>query len=108
VLRFGKPVSDIIRRAGLHARVPFIDSVVYSTSASIALDNERQEVLVAENQRLEVDAFVRYRIATAAVLPIGVQRQRRDRSLAHAEFGLAARTLSEASIVDIVGNAATR
>ena len=63
VLRFGQPVRDLIGAPGLYARVPFIDSVVYIDKRILALDNERQEVLVAENQRLEVDAFVRYRIA---------------------------------------------
>ena len=51
------------RRRVSTSRCPFIDSVVYIDKRILALDNERQEVLVAENQRLEVDAFVRYRIA---------------------------------------------
>ena len=63
VLRFGEPVRDLINAPGLYARVPFIDSVVYLDKRILALDDERQEVLVADNQRLEVDAFVRYQIA---------------------------------------------
>ena len=63
VLRFGQPVGDIVESPGLHAKVPFVDNVVFIDKRILALDNERQEVLVADNQRLEVDAFVRYRIA---------------------------------------------
>ena len=36
---------------------------VYIDKRILALDDERQEVLVSDNQRLEVDAFVRYRTA---------------------------------------------
>ena len=50
-------------RPGLYFKWPFIDTVVYIDKRILALDNERQEVLVSDNQRLEVDAFVRYRIA---------------------------------------------
>ena len=59
VLRFGQPVRDLIGAPGLYFKWPFVDSVVYIDKRILALDNERQEVLVAENQRLEVDAFVR-------------------------------------------------
>ena len=77
VLRFGQPVRDLIDAPGLYAKWPFIDNVVYIDKRILALDNERQEVLVADNQRLEVDAFVRYRIADpAAVLSVGVQCRR--------------------------------
>ena len=63
VLRFGQPVRDLIGAPGLYFKWPFIDTVVYVDKRILALDDERQEVLVSDNQRLEVDAFVRYRIA---------------------------------------------
>src|SRR5205085_9099565 len=53
VLRFGQPVGDVIGESGLHAKAPFIDNVVYIDRRILALEDERQEVLVAENQRLE-------------------------------------------------------
>ena len=105
VLRFGKPVSDIIGAPGLHARVPFIDSVVYIDKRILALDNERQEVLVAENQRLEVDAFVRYRIADPLLFYQSVFNVKgADSQLGGMLNSALRRTLSEASIVDIVRN----
>ena len=63
VLRFGQPVRDLIDAPGLYAKWPFIDSVIYIDKRILDLDETRQEVLVADNQRLEVDAFVRYKIA---------------------------------------------
>ena len=103
VLRFGQPVRDLIGDPGLYAKVPFTDAVVYIDKRILALDNERQEVLVAENQRLEVDAFVRYRIAE----PLRFYQSVFDIKGADAQLGgmlnsALRRTLSEASIVDIV------
>ena len=63
VLRFGQPVRDLVGAPGLYFKMPFIDTAVYIDKRILALDDERQEVLVSDNQRLEVDAFVRYRIA---------------------------------------------
>ena len=103
VLRFGQPVRDLIGAPGLYAKAPFIDTVVYIDKRILALDNERQEVLVAENQRLEVDAFVRYRIAD----PLRFYQSVFNVKGADAQLGgmlnsALRRTLSEASIVDIV------
>ena len=94
-----------INEPGLYARVPFIDTVVYIDKRILALDNERQEVLVADNQRLEVDAFVRYRIADPLLFYQSVFNVKG----ANAQLGgmlnsALRRTLSEASIIDIVRN----
>ena len=103
VLRFGQPVRDLIDAPGLYAKWPFIDTVVYIDKRILALDNERQEVLVADNQRLEVDAFVRYRIAD----PLKFYQSVFNVQGANAQLGgmlnsALRRTLSEASISDIV------
>ena len=105
VLRFGQPVGDLIDAPGLYFRVPFIDSVVYIDKRILALDNERQEILVADNQRLEVDAFVRYRISE----PLVFYRSVGDVRGANAQLGgllnsALRRTLADASIADIVRN----
>ena len=105
VLRFGQPVRALVSQPGLHARVPFIDSVVYIDKRILKLDNERQEVLVAENQRLEVDAFVRYRIADPLLFYQSVFNVKgADAQLGGMLNSALRRTLSEASIVDIVRN----
>jgi membrane protease subunit HflC len=105
VLRFGKPVRDLIGEPGLYARVPFIDTVVYIDKRILALDDERQEVLVAENQRLEVDAFLRYRINDPLLFYQSVFNVKgADAQLGGMLNSALRRTLSEASIVDIVRN----
>ena len=105
VLRFGQPVRDLIDAPGLYAKVPFVDTVVYIDKRILALDDERQEVLVADNQRLEVDAFVRYHIAD----PLKFYQSVFNVQGANAQLGgmlnsALRRTLSEASISDIVRN----
>jgi modulator of FtsH protease HflC len=103
VLRFGQPVGDVIGQSGLHGKVPFIDNVVYIDRRILALNNEREEVLVAENQRLEVDAFVRYRIVDPLLFFQSVGSvDGADAQLGGMLNSALRRTLSEASILDIV------
>jgi len=103
VLRFGEPVRDLIDAPGLYAKVPFVDSVIFIDKRILALDNDRQEVLVAGNQRLEVDAFVRYRIADALKFYQSVgTTQGADAQLGGMLNSALRRTLGEASITDIV------
>jgi len=103
VLRFGQPVRDLIGAPGLYFKWPFTDTAVYIDKRILALDSEPQEVLVSDNQRLEVDAFVRYRIADPLLFYQSVFNIRG----ANAQLGgmlnsALRRTLSEASITDIV------
>ena len=76
VLRFGQPVRDLIDAPGLYVKWPFIDSVIYIDKRILDLDESRQEVLVSDNQRLEVDAFVRYRISDPLRFYQSVDRSR--------------------------------
>ncbi len=103
VLNFGKPVRDLIDAPGLHFKWPFVENVVYIDKRILSLDNERQEVLVQGNQRLEVDAFVRYRIADALKFyqQVGTT-QGADVQLGGMLNSALRRTLGEASIPDIV------
>ena len=105
MLRFGQPVGDVIDASGLHFKAPFVDNVVYIDRRILALDDERQEVLVAENQRLEVDAFVRYRIVDPLLFYQSVGTVAgADAQLGGMLNSALRRTLSEASILDIVRN----
>ena len=103
VLRFGQPVRDLIGAPGLYFKWPFVDTVVYIDKRILALDNERQEVLVSDNQRLEVDAFVRYHIDDPLLFYQSVFNARgADAQLGGMLNSALRRTLSEASITDIV------
>jgi membrane protease subunit HflC len=103
VLRFGQPVRDLIDAPGLYAKWPFVDSVIYVDKRILDLDESRQEVLVADNQRLEVDAFVRYKISD----PLRFYQTVGTVQGANAQLGgilnsALRSTLGEASITDIV------
>jgi modulator of FtsH protease HflC len=49
--------------AGLKLKVPFIENVVYLDRRNLELDASPREITAADQQRLEVDAFVRWRIS---------------------------------------------
>jgi membrane protease subunit HflC len=61
VLQFGNPV-EVVRDAGLHAKLPFVQNVEYFDKRILDLDPPVQEVLLADQKRINVDAFARYRI----------------------------------------------
>jgi len=64
VLRLGEPVAGrgLVTEPGLHFKIPFIENVVFIDNRILAAESPNLEVLAADNQRLEVDSFVRYRI----------------------------------------------
>ena len=67
VLRFGEPVPGrgLITQPGLNIKVPFFESVVLLDKRVLDVETPKQEVLASDNQRIEVDAFVRYKITDA-------------------------------------------
>ena len=67
LLRFGEPVAGrgLVSEAGLHFKVPFIENVIYFDNRILDLETPKQEVLASDNTRIEVDAFLRYRIVDA-------------------------------------------
>jgi membrane protease subunit HflC len=62
VIRFGDPIR-VVRSPGLHLKAPILDRVVKFDNRNIALDADQEEVIAADQERLVVDAFVRYRIS---------------------------------------------
>jgi modulator of FtsH protease HflC len=64
VLRFGEPVAGrgLVTTPGLHFKYPFIESVVYLDNRILNVEAPKQEILASDNNRLEVDSFLRYRI----------------------------------------------
>ncbi len=64
VLRFGAPVAGrgLITDPGLHFKIPLIETVVRIDNRILDLESPKQEVIAADNQRIDVDAFARYRI----------------------------------------------
>ena len=72
ITRFGKPIYILNQYradqplgsagAGLNWRLPFVDNLVWVDKRVLDVDMERRQVTSTDQQRLEVDAFARYRI----------------------------------------------
>lgn len=62
VLRFGQ-IKQVRTEAGLGFKLPFLDEVVRFEDRILTLETPLVEVTPADDRRLEVDAFVLYRIA---------------------------------------------
>ena len=61
VLQFGAPVR-VLQKPGLHYKIPFVQTAVYVDRRILALDTQPEEVIAADQKRLVVDAFARFRI----------------------------------------------
>jgi modulator of FtsH protease HflC len=64
LVRLGEPVR-VVTEPGLNFKAPFIDSVITIDKRILDLENPSQEVIAADQKRLVVDAFARYRINNA-------------------------------------------
>ena len=67
VLNFGEPVRSenaygVEEDAGLKIKIPVIESVRYYDRKNLVLDLPGQPILASDQERLVVDAFIRYRI----------------------------------------------
>ena len=79
VVRLGEPVRVIhappgTTGAGLNLKTPFMENVIKFDRRNLALEADQEEVLASDQQRLVVDAFLRYRISD----PLQYYRTLRD------------------------------
>ena len=79
VLQFGDP-KKIITIPGLNFKIPFIQNVVYIDRRVLYLDNPSEEVIAADQKRLIVDAFTRFRIVDPLKFYISVGNENVARS----------------------------
>jgi modulator of FtsH protease HflC len=52
---------DLITTPGLHFKYPFVENVVFLDNRILVVEAPKQEVLASDNNRLDVDSFLRYR-----------------------------------------------
>ena len=82
VVQFGDPVRVVNPpsrpEAGLNMKIPFVQNVIKLDRRNIALEAAQEEIITAGQQRLVVDAFIRYRI----VDPLQFYRTLRDEQVA--------------------------
>tara|TARA_Y100001970_G_scaffold121079_1_gene150205 strand:+ start:279 stop:1151 length:873 start_codon:yes stop_codon:yes gene_type:complete len=79
VLQFGDP-KKIITKPGLNFKLPFIQNVVFLDRRVLNLDNPPEEVIAADQKRLIVDAFARFKIVDPLKFYISVGNERVARS----------------------------
>jgi len=62
ILQFGKPVGALIKEAGLHFKVPFIQSVVRFEKRVLEWDGDENQIPTSDKKYIWVDTFGRWRI----------------------------------------------
>lgn len=82
IVRLGEPVRVINAPGdpdpGLKMKVPFVENVVQFDKRNLAIEAAQEEITASDQQRLVVDAFVRYRISN----PLLYYRTLRDEQTA--------------------------
>jgi membrane protease subunit HflC len=102
VLRLGEP-RGVVTAPGLHFKVPFIETVLFFDKRILDLETDKQEVLASDNNRIEVDAFLRYRIVDVLKFYQSVNTvQRSNNQLGSILNSAVRRVLGEANMVQIV------
>jgi len=61
ITQFGQPIR-VITEPGLHAKLPFIQSVIAFDRRLLDFDAPGEEIILGDQRRLIVDSFTRYRI----------------------------------------------
>jgi len=61
VLQFGDP-KRVVKDAGLHAKLPFIQNAVYFDSRVLDYAPPAEEIITADQKRFVVDTYARFRI----------------------------------------------
>ena len=105
VLRFGEPVAGrgLVTTPGLHFKYPFIENVVFLDNRILVVEAPKQEVLASDNNRLDVNSFLRYRI----VDPLKFYQTVRSPDLANSQLGFilnsaVRQVLGKANMTEIV------
>ena len=105
VLRLGEPIPGraLVTKPGLHMKVPFIETVTLLDRRILDLETPKQEVLASDNNRIEVDAFLRYRIVDALRFYQTVGTiERANNQLGSVLSSALRRVLGEAQMVQII------
>lgn len=90
VLQFGNPVR-VEREPGLKFKIPFIQNVRYFDRRILDLDPQSQEVLLADQKRVNVDSFARYKIVDPLEFLKAAQTDRNFRQVFGSQLNSAVR-----------------
>ena len=103
-VRFSK-IIDTTDEAGLHFKVPFIDSVKYFTKATQLYDIPPSEVLTSDKQNMTVDCYILWSISDPKLFyqtlgSTGVAEDRLD-NLTYNELKTVMGTLAQSDIINM-------
>ena len=103
-VRFSK-IIDTTGEAGLHFKIPFIDSVKYFSKATQFYDIPPSEVLTSDKQNMTVDCYILWSISDPKLFyqtlgSTGVAEQRLD-ALTYNELKTVMGTLAQADIINM-------
>lgn len=105
VLQFGE-VRQALREPGLNTKIPLVQDVLFLDKRVLDLNAPAQEIIAADQKRLVVDAFMRYRIANPVRFyqTVNNVREASTRLSTFVQSALRA-VLAEATFEDIVRDA---
>jgi len=75
VLQFGDP-KRVINEPGLNVKIPFVQNIETLDKRILNYDGPAEEIIAADQKRIVVDTFTRYRIVDPLKFFISVQTQR--------------------------------
>jgi len=102
VLRLGEPRRQI-NEPGLNVKMPFIENVVYYERRALDVDPPRQQVILADQKRLDVDSYARYRIIDPLLFYQAVRTERDARArLSSIINSTMRRVLGSATLFDVL------
>lgn len=102
VLQFGNPVG-VESEPGLKFKVPFIQNVRYVDRRILDLDPQPQEVLLADQKRINVDSFARYKIVDPLEFIKVAQTDRNFRQVFGSQLNSAVRAeVAKVSLADML------
>ena len=97
VLQFGNPIR-VVETPGLHVKIPLVQDVVLYDRRILDFEPPQEEVIAADQKRLVVDAYARWRIDN----PLQFYQTLGTETVARARLG----ALISASLRRIIGNVA--
>ena len=88
--QFGQPIR-VIKDPGLHVKLPFVQTVIPFDNRLLDFSSGGEEVILADQRRLTIDSFTRYRITNPTPIFPG-DRAERGRHPRPVELGRDLRT----------------
>ncbi|MFQ5752488.1 MAG: protease modulator HflC [bacterium] len=105
ILQFGEPVGEPITEAGLHFKLPFIQTVVSFDKRVLQWDGEENQIPTSDKKYIWVDTFARWRIEDPLKFYQSVRNERTAQSRLDDIIDSATRNfISENVLIEAVRN----